>query len=351
MRGSLVTAALVWGALAYVPPAEAGEIPTPKFDRVDYAHPEKYLDLPTKIGKKETLEGIVEKVKAKSPRETLAAIGTWISSNLKNDGKLGYEFRTVDRILADGAFGGCQDHSEIFGYLARACGIPTVWVKTMDCDWIRMFRKTRDENRTWSGHVFLEVHLDGKWVLLDATQGVLYDEYDTRQRILPGDRYAYDKGGDYFDLVMSDRWEEWKKQTGAYFRDFDLSLLPVGEGTPLPRPGEVVVAGNNPEWQWVTDRARALGLRAGSGGNGGFAEWIPRARLGWLVVTCLAGRTVLPDQYRSWLPNGWEAGVKKKDSGVLRGEAPDGTRVVLVYGRDVDAIRAEIGKLTFDESK
>ena len=336
-----------------IPESTAGGVPSPNFDRVDYAHPEKYLDLPETVGRRETIEEIAAEVKAKAntPRDALGSIGGWISSHLKNDGKLGYEFRTVDRILADGALGGCQDHSEVFGHLARACGIPTVWVKTMDCAWIRMFRRTRDENRTWSGHVFLEVHLDGKWALLDATQGVLYEDYDTRQRILPGDRYAYDKGGDYFGLVMSDRWGEWKKQTAAHFRNFDLSLLPVGEGTLLPHPGVIVIAGNNPEWRWATERAQALGLPTGTGGNAGFEQWMPRVREGMLVVTCLDGRTVLPDEYQSWLPEGWEGAVRKGDSGILRGKAPNGTPVLLVYGKDLDALRAEIGTLTFDEPK
>jgi len=260
--------------------AGADDIPAPKFDRVDYAHPEKYIDIPAKLGDAATVRKVAAEIKATTPRSKLGAIGAWISSHIKNDDRAGYEFRDFDRILKDGTYGGCQDHAEVFGAVARACGIPTVWVKTMDADWIRMFRRTRDEGQTWSGHVFLEVFVDGKWLLLNATQGMLHEDYDVRQRILPGNRFAYDKGGDYYELVMSDRWEDWKKQTAAYFRDFDLAQLPVGEGVDLPRPAAVTVLGNNPEWQWTVDRVHALGLPCNGGGNGDFERFIPQAHDG-----------------------------------------------------------------------
>ena len=143
-----------------------------------------------------------------------------------------YEWRDFDRLVRDGNYGGCADYSVVFGSLARACGIPTVWVKTLDADWIREY-KTHGTEGTWSGHVFLEIFLHDRWLLLDDTQLVLYEEYDPKMRILPGNRYAYDKGGDPFDLVLSSRWELWKKETRAYFRDFDLSKLPVGKGKDL----------------------------------------------------------------------------------------------------------------------
>ena len=197
-------------ALAVAGGAQASDVPAPMFDRIDYAHPEKYLDLPVTLGRKETIRKAAAEIRGETPRKRLAAIGTWIDANLKYDDRAAYAWRDFDRILADRTYGGCADHAEVFGALARACGIPTVWVKTMDAAWIRTFRRTHDENRTWSGHVFLEVHLDGKWVLLNATEGILHEDYDVRQRIFPGERWAYDKGGDPYELLLSTRWEEWK---------------------------------------------------------------------------------------------------------------------------------------------
>src|SRR5262249_22737736 len=143
-----------------------------------------------------------------------------------------YKWRNVDDLLRDGNYGGCADHSVIFGALSRAVGIPTVWVKTLDVDWIREFRHNRTEGH-WNGHVFLEVFVQGRWMLVDHVTMKLYPDYQTSSRILPGNRYAYDKGGDPYELVLSSRWELWKEQTRGYFSNFDLAALPVGEGVSL----------------------------------------------------------------------------------------------------------------------
>ena len=46
----------------------------------------------------------------------------------------------------------------------------------------------------WSGHVFLEIFIHGRWVLLDDTAMVLYDDYDPKMRILPGESLRLRQG-------------------------------------------------------------------------------------------------------------------------------------------------------------
>jgi transglutaminase-like putative cysteine protease len=339
-----VALSIFWASLASVAGAK-DRIPEPDVNRVDYAHPEKYLELPRTTGKRSTVQRIAAEIGGDSPRAKLAGISAWIGEQLRYDENATYAWRDIDRMLADGTFGGCADHAMLFGVLARAGGIPTVWVKTMDVEWIRAFRRDGDENRSWSGHVFLEVYIDGGWVLLDATQGVLYEEYDTDQRILPGDRLAYDKGGDPYDVLLSTRWEEWKEQTRKFFRDFDLARLPVGKGTPLTPAGTVFLAADNPAWQWMADRCRELGRRVGYSGNQDFEAWLPSAREGVLVVACREGRMVLPERFRDLLPKDWKKVVAERDSGVITNRADDGTSVVLVFGRDDEALRNAIQEM------
>jgi hypothetical protein len=115
----------------------------------------------------------------------------------------------------------------VYGCLARACEIPIVWVKSLDVPWIRRFRQTRHFDGG-KGHVYLEAFVSGSWRLLDATQDELFDAYDPAQRLLPGrdvKRYAYDKGGNARELVLSLDWEPWQAETKTFFRDFDLRLL------------------------------------------------------------------------------------------------------------------------------
>lgn len=347
MRTLLLAVASIAVALAFQPLTSAQDVPKPDVDRVDYADPSKYLALLDSMGKRETIRQIADGIKGDDARAKLAAIGAWIDGNLKYDPKAAYAWRDIDTMLEDGTYGGCADHALVYGALARACGIPTVWVKTMDADWIRMFRRTRNENATWSGHVFLEVHVNERWMLLDASAGKIWADYDTRQRILPGTRYAYDKGGDPYALVLSTRWEAWKEQTRRYFSEFDLALLPVGEGASLER--QVFIAASNPEWQLIADRCKALQVPVGYSGNVNFEDWMPLAQGQVLVVVFKAGETVLPKEFREKLPMGeLREAMSKTPSGILRHKATEGTRILIVFGPDADSLKGEIQNLTID---
>ena len=211
--------------------AGAESIPRPDFNRIDYAHPERYLAIEPSLGAPDLIRETASSVSGKSSEGKLVAIHRWIAAHLRDTHDLPYEWRTFDKIIEDGTTNGnCADTALVFGALARAVGIPTVWVKTMDVDWIREFVRDPDHPKSWRGHVFLELFLDGKWKLLDASQFVLYDDYSPRMRILPGNRWAYDKGGDPFALILSSRGDAWSRQTAAFFRNFDPAVLPVGEG-------------------------------------------------------------------------------------------------------------------------
>jgi hypothetical protein len=356
MRRNLL-AALLSGAAALAATAAraADDVPEPRLDRVDYAHPEKYLGLPETLGAKEAIAKIAAGIRGATPRERLAGIGEWIDAHLAYDAKAFDRWRDVPKIAADGTYGGCADHAEVFGTLSRACGIPTVWVKSLDLDWIAWFRLHPDEPKSWNGHVFVEVHLDGGWRLYDAVRKTLYEDYDVRQRILPGHRLAYDKGGDPYELLLSTRWEEWKKQTRKFVASLDMSLVPVGEPRQpdiVDPPGRVYVAATHPAWQWVVDRLTVLHLPLGSlSGNGGWERWLPAARRGILVVPAAAGTTVLPERYWPLLPvqpDRMGEALGGKPSAVVRKKAADGTDVVLVLAKDDDALKTAIALLDID---
>lgn len=346
---------LVASALAAPRPAAADDVPSPRFDRVDHAKPDRLLELDAKAGEPKAIRAIAQRLRGKTPEETLRAIDRWMVATLEWDEDVFDGWRPIERMVADGTYGGCADHAMAFGTIARACGIPTVWVKTMDVAWIEAFRGGRfDENRdAWSGHVFLEVFLDGAWRLLDAQAGVLYMRYDPTSRLLPGRRFAYDKGGKPWDLVLSVRWPEWKTQTSAHFKTTDPARETADEakaeariGDPRPLNPEVLVAGNRPRWVWAQAAARSAGYRLGPSFNTGFEKALPAARGKVLVVLCSRGQPVFPaEQAAEWLPTGWR---EKAASGDLDGPGwserrlADGTRVVLVTARERDRIAGAI---------
>ena len=201
----------------------AGE---PQFGAVDYAEPSKYLSWPDSLGDRTAILTQAAQLKGDSDLDTIRNVLTWMESNLKFDGQRAYAWRNYDDVIRQKAYGGCADQGIVCGVLLKAAAIPAVWVKTMDVNWIWAFKKGRPF-QSWSGHVFVEVWADKKWMLLDPGGKLLYPDYRPQARILPGNRFAYDKGNDPKAMVMSLQWEEWKLQTEAYFRDLDEALLPV----------------------------------------------------------------------------------------------------------------------------
>ncbi len=354
--GSFAVITIIASVLGAALGDDSRELPEPSCDRIAYDDPARYATpVAEKVASKEQVEKIAAGLKKESAEDTFTAIGGWIQKNLRYDEHAAYAWRSFDKIVEDGTYGGCADHAVAFGTLARACGIPTVWVKTMDADWIREFRAAPDTfDGSWRGHVFLEVHIRGKWMLLNATQLVLHPDYDTKMRLFPGDRYAYDKGGDPYEILLSVRWEDWKKQTRAYFRTFDLSKLPVPEGRRLLKH-RVLIAANRPVWQWLVERCRSLDCEVVASFNSDFDKFIPEAKGHILIVTCVGDKLVLPEKYHdSILATSLErlkALVASEPHGRLSRKLSDGTTVVLLYARDEDEMKKAVEELTLDEPK
>jgi Transglutaminase-like superfamily len=343
----------VWAAAL----TAAAEPARPDFNRVDYSHPERYLDLPPTLVKPGAITLLVapwigtDEVK-------LRYIHRWMTGHLRDKHELPYRWRTVDQIIADQTTNAnCADNALVFGALARAAHIPAVWVKTMDIDWIREFVRDPDHPRSWRGHVFLELFLDGKWRLLDAASFTLYDEYNTNTHILPGARWAYDKGGDPFTLLLSAHGAVWNEQTAAYFRGFDLAQLPVGDGRSLDRTVSIVA--DSVIGAKIAERARQLSLRTVAIFTAHYEKWLAAARGNWLVVAAIGNGIFLPEPYRSeylalspeQLANTLRAHGSggRGGSGTLRHALADGTMVVLIYGTTAADLQKEIDRLSFDD--
>jgi Transglutaminase-like superfamily len=333
--------------------SEERAIPVPSLARIDYARPQDYLILTESMGKKDRIRELAATLKASTPERTLAAIGRWIQAKFRYDARVDSTWRNFDTALETKVLGSCADHAIVFAALARACGIPTVFVKCMDVDWIREFRAT-GQCQSWRGHVFLEVFLAGRWRLLDAQGMQLYEEYDPAMRILPGDRYAYDKGADPYELVLSLQGERWTQQTAAYFRKFDLTQIqvqaqrPVGAGRAL---AAVYVAASSPVYEAVTQRLRELGCPTVYSFNIEFERYLRQAKGQDLILTCVGDAVVLPEEFQArYLPipvNELRERMKSEPDGVLRKQLEDGTRVALVYGRDLAAIQSAINRFQF----
>ena len=341
-----------WTALALAAPLaalqDAAPPPAPDFERADHARPEAQLELYPSMGDADTLRRAAETLREPTVERTLWTIGQWLRQHLqRTEGP--ERWRTFDQMLAAGTFGDEAGHAVAFGALARACGIPTVWVKTLDADWIRDYvRDPEHFSAGWRGRVFLEVFADGAWRLFDPVELRIWPEYSVAARVLPTGRWAYDKGGDPRELVLPCD-PRWAAQTRAFLSGFDVSLLPVTGGRRLRLEREVYVAADRPIADWIEKRCRELGLTVAWTFNADFDRFLHEAAGQILILTAVNGRVVLPPSWRPVvLPVGEEQLAelfRRNQYGVVRRELDDGTTVLLVYGQDADSLRRAVARM------
>jgi hypothetical protein len=91
---------------------------------------------------------------------------------------------TVDQLLTERQLGGCHDHGLVYAAVARELSYPALMVRTVSIAWVEQFQA--GEKGPHVGHVFVEVYLKGKWVLIDSTNGWYVEEgYDPGDSAIP----------------------------------------------------------------------------------------------------------------------------------------------------------------------
>ena len=283
----------------------------PVFDSIDYASPETYLVIADSLGDHDAIAKQAHGLKADDDRQTLANILRWMETQLKYDGDRAYQWRNFDTVVSQRCYGGCADQAIVCGVLLQSAGIPTVWVKTMDVDWIWDFKKKRPF-KSWSGHVFLEIYLEGKWVLLDPGASKIYVDYSPQSRILPGNRFAYHKGNDPKRMVMSLQWEDWKCQTTSFFNEFDESLLPVDTKSVLDVRPRCFIIANSPYYQFFGELVRQNGGAVGRSFNTDYEQYLPEAKGNLILVETHDGAPIVDmailQRHFPAVPDGKQAG-------------------------------------------
>jgi hypothetical protein len=232
--------------------------------------------------------------------------------------------------------------------LARAAGIPCVWVKTVPVTWPAEFQAGAAGLEDGAGTIFLEVYLGGRWRLLEPAVGRVYDDYDPRTRVLPGNALAYDKGGDPQALVLPNRPAAWRTQTASYFGRLDLARVPWARTTDLLARWRVYITGRGGAAGYARAAARTLGFEVAATFDSDFARNLAQARGRTLVVTCQGLEPTLPESFwNAWLPPGSRevlSGAKTLERGWLAHRLADGTRVVLVTAQEFGPVELAVAE-------
>ncbi|MDD4761910.1 MAG: transglutaminase-like domain-containing protein [Candidatus Pacebacteria bacterium] len=104
----------------------------------------------------------------------------WIHKNIKLDEKPDFKKenfrkRTAEEIINSRRATGCTDYALAFLTIARAKGIPTKYVETINADWL-----SNPDFNALAGHVFVEVFFDGEWFIVDPQGACLKAWYGKR---------------------------------------------------------------------------------------------------------------------------------------------------------------------------
>jgi hypothetical protein len=152
---------------------------------INYTYPEKYLAQ----GEQSHISDLTALDSLRRGEQSMAHLGDiyrWLKHEFtpyRAGGKT-IGVVTVDELLAERRLGGCHDHGLVYAAVARELGYPALMARTTSIAWVKRFQA--GEQGPHVGHVFVEVFLDGKWVLIDSTNGwYLEDGYDPADPVIP----------------------------------------------------------------------------------------------------------------------------------------------------------------------
>ncbi|MEW6220612.1 MAG: transglutaminase domain-containing protein [Thermodesulfobacteriota bacterium] len=117
----------------------------------------------------------------------------------QNEAQLG---ATATELAGRRFLGGCGAYALVELGLIRAMGLPARLVLTADADWIVRYREAGLSMP--SGHAFIEVWSQGRWLLLDPTFFILFDGHRPDRPFYPRRQVFVARGLDFWDLGLQD---------------------------------------------------------------------------------------------------------------------------------------------------
>jgi len=164
------------------------ETPAPRYTNafgIDYAQPRKYLAQgeQTRFSNPAIVNSLRRQVQNVAH---LGEIYFWIKREFTTWSAGGKTIgaRTTDQLFAERRLGGCHDWGQVYASVARELGYPAVKVDAVSIAWAKQFQS--GQKVPYVGHVFVEVFVAGKWVLMDSTNNWYVENgYDPTNPTIP----------------------------------------------------------------------------------------------------------------------------------------------------------------------
>jgi hypothetical protein len=162
---------------------------------IDYADPVLYLKsgsqsrlTPDNIA---TVESQIGQV-----REDLGGVGRvfgWIRQRFQGQAGGGATVgRTdVNDLFIDHVLRGCHDWGLLLTTLVRHFNFPAVMVDTAGISWAESYQSGQPG---FYGHVFIEIYVRDRWIVVDSTAGIFAENYDPQEPVLPFTNSAESRG-------------------------------------------------------------------------------------------------------------------------------------------------------------
>ena len=133
---------------------------------------------------------------------------SWIRKNFeryRGRGKFVAKY-SAQEIYINRRLSGCNDWGLLLTAILRNLNYPVVFMNAAGIEWAKRFRS--DPSIEYSGHTFLEIWINGKWIVMDSVTGEYIQDYDTNNPIIPipkiraGERgyFVYQKGLDHWSM-------------------------------------------------------------------------------------------------------------------------------------------------------
>jgi len=154
---------------------------------IDYDNPDKYLQPGEKTTiKKEYLDTIRQEMSVSGKTmDDLRVIFLWKQLKFRKmyaQGKL-IGKSSVNSILKEGMLTGHHDDALLMVAVFREFGFPAVMVDAVGVQWA--FDYKEGKTVTFVGHVYVEVFVEGKWILMDTTSNRYIEDYNPLDPVIP----------------------------------------------------------------------------------------------------------------------------------------------------------------------
>lgn len=183
-----------WTSSGHVPKAFRGFFVNPDYDNLELFLQEDELTKRTEQVQK--LADLVNNKKDMSTLKEIFNVASAASPTFQKEKIPGFFQRTASEVLSNGINFGCANMATSIATLARAKGIPAVIVDSGSME----FMLNNPGQVSSSGHHWIEVYVEGKWILLDSTRGELHLDYDVNNWNLPHKYLAYAKALSLLDF-------------------------------------------------------------------------------------------------------------------------------------------------------